>query len=186
VHVNSSIGSQHEVNCSYVMKHTLVVFLIALSCSFSVSSQATTTQEQELARGLDLKAGITFVQANAIANYYFQHHIAGCGAADPAIDRGSRWEVTPRIGIAGTPSKSPIFIEKHTGQISWKYGPTLYLATIFASQEEKLPQPIHKRPVSWPTDLPREAHSTVIQIEFVVLPSGATSDVIFEHPVRTF
>jgi hypothetical protein len=73
-------------------------------------------------REVDLKAGVTQSQANVIARLYFQAFISGCGYADNAVDRGSRWEVTPRMGYGGTPDQNPIVIEKHTGMISWGHG----------------------------------------------------------------
>ena len=156
--------------------------MIAIS-TCSAGAHDTTTPEQELASEIgkaNLKTGITFEQANAIAQFYFQHHVSGCGGADPAVDRGSRWEVTPRLGIAVIPSKTPIVIEKYTGTISRKDGPTLSLATILVSKAV-LPQPIHKVAVIWPKHLPSDARSTTIQIEFVVSRSGATSDVRLMH-----
>lgn len=165
------------------MKHLLVALLIAI-CTYPVAkAHDATTPERELAAAVgrvDLKRGITFVQANAIARFYFQHHVSGCGGADRAVDRGSRWEVTPRIGVAGTPSKDPIVIDKHTGQIFRRNGPTFNLVALITSNEV-LPQPIHTAAITWPTNLPGDARSTTIQVEFVVLPSGATSDVRFEH-----
>ena len=165
------------------MKYALAALMIAIGSCSAAGAHDTTTPEQELASAIgkaDLKAGITFEQANAIAQFYFRHYVSGCGGADPAVDRGSRWEVTPRLGIAGTPSKTPIVIEKYTGTISRKDGPTLSLVTILASKQV-LPQPIHKVAVIWPKHLPSDARSTTIQIEFVVSLSGATSDFRFMH-----
>jgi len=107
------------------MKRHLIALSIAIGACAIADAQATSAQEQEVAlvAGVDLKTGITFDQANAIAEFYFQHHISGCGSADAALDRGSRWEVTPRIGYAGSPGKDPIIIDKHTGRVSWKGGP---------------------------------------------------------------
>ena len=87
-----------------------------------------------IVRGVDLKAGITQPQANAIAELYFGKYIAGCGRADPAVDRGSHWEVTPRIGYGGTPDENPIVIEKHTGKVSWRNGPVFASLASFLSK----------------------------------------------------
>lgn len=163
-----------------IMKLVIATLMIAtIACSAAVAHD-TTTREQDLAIELgrvDLKAGITLEQANTIARFYFR---AGCGGAAPAVDRGSRWEVTPVIGIAGISDKNPIMIEKHTGTISWKEGSTMNLAAILA-RKEALPQPIHKGPVTLPRHLPSGARSVTIKVEFVVLPSGATSDFTFRH-----
>ena len=157
--------------------------MIAIGACSAAGAHDTTTPEQELASEIgkaDLKVGITFEQANAIARFYYQHHISSCGGAAPAVDRGSRWEVTPLIGAAGTPSKIPLVIEKHTGMISRKDGPTLSLAVILASKEA-LPQPIQMVAVTWPKRLPSDTHNVTIRVQFVVLPSGAISDFEFEH-----
>ncbi|WP_158755123.1 TonB family protein [Dyella sp. S184] len=170
------------------MKYALAVLMIAVGAYSAAGAHDTTTPEQELVSEIgkaDLKAGITFEQANAIAQFYFQHYVSGCGGADPAVDRGSRWEVTPRLGIAGIPSKTPIVIEKYTGTISRKNGPTLSLAAILAPKEV-LPQPIHKVAVTWPKHLPSDGHSVTIQIEFVVSLSGATSDFRLMHSSGRF
>jgi TonB family protein len=53
----------------------------------------------------------------------------------------------------------------------------LLVVAMGSSEAIELPQPIQKEPVRWPTDLPRHTGSRSIQVEFVVLPSGATSDV---------
>lgn len=100
---------------------------IALSACSDTTGQNTPPQNKELLAvitAVDLKKGITQEQAIAISELYFTNHISGCGFADAPIDRGSRWEVTPHIGFAGTPSKNPIIIEKHNGKVSWKDGPT--------------------------------------------------------------
>jgi len=169
------------------MKHYLIASLIATICCSAADSQATTTPEREMVRGVDLKTGITFAQANAIASYYFENYIGDCGYPEPAVDRGSRWEVPLLIGVAATPSNRPIIIEKHTGHVSRHGGgPALNLASIIASPEATLPLPlpIHKVLVRWPTDLARKAHKTTIELQFVVLPSGATSDVRFRQAVE--
>ncbi len=165
------------------MKYALAALIIAIGACSAAGAHDTTTPEKELASEIgkaNLKTGVTFEQANAIAQFYFQHHVSGCGGADPAVDRGSRWEVTPRLGIAGIPSKTPIVIDKYTGIISRKDGPTLSLAAILASKAV-LPQPIHKVAVNLPKHLPSDARSTTIPIEFVVSLSGATSDVRLMH-----
>lgn len=153
-----------------------------MSMSAVVHAHDTTTPEQELAAAVghvNLEAGITPHQADAIARFYCRHHIAECGGTDAAVDRGSRWEVTPRLGVAGIPGEPPVVIDKHTGQVSWKHGPTFDLARILVPKE--LPSPLHTTAVRWPRHLPRGAHRTTIKVEFVVLPSGATSFVSFEH-----
>jgi hypothetical protein len=83
-------------------------------------------------RAVDLKAGVTQRQADAIAQVYFQSYISGCGAAAPAVDHGILWQVTPLMGIAGTPDQNPIVIEKYTGKVSWASGP------VFATVAELL------------------------------------------------
>lgn len=105
----------------------LVAFAIILSACSEPTGQDTSPQNKELVaiiKTVDLKAGITQEQAVAMSELYFINHISGCGFADAPVGRGIRWEVTPRIGIAGAPSENPIMIEKHTGKISWKGGPT--------------------------------------------------------------
>lgn len=163
--------------------------MIAIGACSVAGAHDTTTPEQELASEIgkaDLKAGITFEQANAIAQFYFQHYVSGCGGADPAVDRGSRWEVTPRLGIAGIRSKTPIVIEKYTGTISRKDGPTLSLAATLAPKKEVLPQPVHMVAVTRPKHLPSNTRSVIIQIEFVVSLSGATSDFRLMHSSGRF
>ncbi|PZQ27131.1 MAG: hypothetical protein DI562_14080 [Stenotrophomonas acidaminiphila] len=80
-------------------------------------------------RAVDLKAGVTQLQADAIAQVYFQRYISGCGAAAPAVDHGYAWRVTPLMGIAGTPDQNPIVIEKRTGKVSWANGPVFATVT---------------------------------------------------------
>ena len=53
----------------------------------------------------------------------------------------------------------------------------LFVVATASSEAVELPQPIQKKPVRWPTDLPRHAENRPIQVEFFVLPSGAISDV---------
>jgi hypothetical protein len=109
------------------MRKYLVAFAIILSACSGPTEQDTSVQNKELVsviKAVDLKTGITQEQAIAMSELYFINHISGCGFADDPVDRGSHWEATPRIGIAGTPSENPIIIEKHTGKIFWKDGPT--------------------------------------------------------------
>jgi hypothetical protein len=116
-----------DSNKTKLMRKYFVAFAILLSaCSWS-TVQATPLQNKKLVEvinAVDLKAGITQQQAIAMSELYFINHISGCGFADTPVDRGRRWEVTPRIGYAGAPNENPIIIEKHTGKISWKSGPT--------------------------------------------------------------
>jgi TonB family protein len=165
------------------MKRLHIVALLVVSACAIADVHGTTTPEQELATSIgkvDLHAGVTSMQANAIARFYYQHDISGCGGVDPAVDLGSRWEVTPRMGIAGIPSKDPIVIEKHTGQISRRGDSTITLADL-TKPKGKLPQPIRISTVRWPMRLPPGAHSTTVKVEFVVLPSGRTSFVSFQN-----
>lgn len=165
------------------MRHVLFTLVIAIGICSVAGAHDTTTPEQELASEIgrsDLKAGITLEQANSIARFYFQHYISGCGGAGAAVDRGARWEVTPYMGYAGIPSESPIVIEKYTGTITRRDGPTLSLTTILAPKVV-LPQPIHKVAVALPRHLPSSSRTVTIKVEFVVEPSGAISDVKFQH-----
>jgi hypothetical protein len=120
------------------MKHTFLAILVLLCVSseavgqirdpfdaYELEMRNETDHHQKMAatvRGIDLKAGVTQSQANVIAQLYFQAFISGCGYADNAVDHGSQWEVTPRVGFGGIPDQNPIVIEKHTGKISWGHG----------------------------------------------------------------
>jgi hypothetical protein len=109
------------------MRKYFVAFAIILSACSEPTGQDTSAQNKEVVaviKAVDLKAGITQEQAIAMSELYFINHISGCGFADDPVDRGSHWEATPRIGIAGTPSENPIIIEKNTGTVFWKGGPT--------------------------------------------------------------
>ncbi len=111
------------------MQKFFVVFVVTIilnACSGS-TGQGTSLQNKELVEvinAVDLITDVTQQQAIAMSELYFMKHISGCGFADTPVDRGSQWEVTPRIGFAGAPNENPIIIEKHTGMISWKSGPT--------------------------------------------------------------
>ena len=74
--------------------------------------------------GVNLKVGVTQDQARAMAQIYFERYIAGCGGADTPVDRGTSWEVTPKIGVAGAKSGKSIIIEKRSGHVSYPGGPT--------------------------------------------------------------
>ena len=109
------------------MRKYLVAFAIVLSACSGPTGQNTSPQNKELIAviaAVNLKAGITQEQAIAMSELYFMNHISGCGFADAPVDRDSHWEITPRIGFVGTASENPIAIEKHTGKVSWKEGPT--------------------------------------------------------------
>jgi hypothetical protein len=109
------------------MNKYFIAFALVLSACSGPKGQNTSPQNKDLIAvitAVDLKAGITQKQAIAMSELYFMNHISGCGFADAPVDRGSHWEVTPRIGFAGTASENPIAIEKHTGKVSWKDGPT--------------------------------------------------------------
>jgi hypothetical protein len=116
------------------MKSALVAIWLIASIGGAVASpahdqaaQLNAAHHQQLVsivRGVDLKAGVTQAQADAIAELYFSTYIATCGRARPAVDRGAQWEITPLLGFAGTPDKHPIIVGKHTGNVSWQGGPS--------------------------------------------------------------
>ena len=108
------------------MRLFVAFFVAALTMVACASERVTGSQSNDLSNvvaAVDLKAGITQVQASAIAEWYFQHYISGCGAVTEVSDKGDVWELTPLIGYAATPDPNPIIISKHSGEVSWKGGP---------------------------------------------------------------
>lgn len=161
--------------------------LIALAFGFCASANACDieTQAQELASDVgrvDLKAGVTREQANVIAQHYCHRYIAGCGAAYPAANQVMNWEFTPRTGVAGVPDAGPILIEKHTGKISWGKGPAISLFDLIESKEEA-PKPINKHDAK-SQHLQNDASSSIVKIQFDVLPSGSTSNLSFKRSTK--
>lgn len=157
-----------------------ILLIMAFSFCASISAQEIKTRTQDLADevgSLDLKSGITNEQSVVIAQYYCDTNIAGCGSAHPAIDRGSTWEVTPHVGTAGTPSENIIKIEKHTGIVSSKDGPTLDFAKLFESKDE-VPQLIKGKDRKGKV-VAGGANSVSIKVQFTVLPNGATTGYRF-------
>lgn len=161
------------------MKKLLIALVLVASAS--VGAQEIKTQEDDLASEIgrvDLKSGIEREQARAVAEYYGQRFIAGCGSVDAAVDRNVNWEIVPRIGVAGDPDKDAIFIGKHTGRVSWGSGPVLNLTDIVEAKEAA-PEPINRDEVELKR-LSRDALDSTVRIRFVVLPSGITADFSFK------
>ncbi|SEM26864.1 hypothetical protein SAMN05428989_3568 [Pseudoxanthomonas sp. GM95] len=96
------------------------------------------------ARGADLQSGISKYEADAIAKLYFATYIVGCGTAYGAADEGAVWKVTPLIGVAAVPDKSPIIINKHSGAISWGDGPAFASLAKFLSEISRIRSELHK------------------------------------------
>jgi len=102
----------------------VAVILLSLASRIGVVFAAQGADAWTVVEGVNLKVGVTQDQASAMAQIYFGRYIAGCGGADTPVDRGESWEITPRMGIAGTKSGKQIIIEKHSGQVSFPGGPT--------------------------------------------------------------
>jgi hypothetical protein len=111
------------------MKVSLTLFVSALLLSAQLAAEPST---ESIVRHVNLSKGISWAEAAAIAEVYFSRNINGCGAAAEPVDRGDHWAVTPLVGIAAAPDPNPIVIEKRTGRVSWKRGPT------FATLQELL------------------------------------------------
>lgn len=100
------------------------VIFLPLIFGSGVASGSQGTDAWTAVEGVNLKVGVTQDQARAMAQIYFEHYIAGCGGADTPVDRGTSWEVTPKIGVAGAKSSKSIVIEKRSGHVSYPGGPT--------------------------------------------------------------
>ncbi|WP_169795718.1 hypothetical protein [Lysobacter antibioticus] len=108
------------------MKTALAVLMLSV-CTFA-NAQEIKTAERDLADevgSIDLKAGVTKNQAGAIALFYCERHIGGCGSTDAPVSQGSNWQITPRTGTDGSPDKDKILVGKHSGKVSWSKGPPL-------------------------------------------------------------
>lgn len=82
-------------------------------------------------RDVNLKQGLSAIQAQAVASLYLAVHISNCGAVDiPKLRRG-KWTVTPLVGIAAVPDEHPIIVDAATGGISRRGGPSYSSLTDF-------------------------------------------------------
>lgn len=159
----------------------LLIAMIFSSC-LAANAQEIKTLEQDLAGEIgrvDLRSGIAREQANSIARYYGQRYIAGCGSTQAVVDRHSNWEATPMTGVGAIPDRNAILIGKHTGQISWRNGPTLSLTDLVESKEA-VPKPVN-RGYGERQNRSTDARASTVKIRFTVLPSGDTSDIGFEQ-----
>ena len=71
-----------------------------------------------------LSDGVDEKEANELAQVYFLQCISGCGNAGEVVDTGKNWESKTLVGRGAQPGDS-IFIEKDTGKITCKSGPTI-------------------------------------------------------------
>jgi hypothetical protein len=111
------------------MKYTTTLLLV-FSCFLCGCETAPTPTFDDERRALQaqlhtivVEDGINLQEANIIAQSYFIRFGPGCGAAADVIDGGDVWISKVFVGYAATPRES-ILIDKHTGRVTWKYGPT--------------------------------------------------------------
>jgi len=102
------------------LRHLLLGCLALVASSISAQEPSSET----VVRAVDLSKGVSRAEAVAIAEVYYSRNITSCGSAEVPVDRGTRWEVTPIVGTTAQPSPDPIVIDKRTGRVSWKGGPT--------------------------------------------------------------
>jgi hypothetical protein len=100
--------------------------------AFAVESS---TPAERIVRSITLKAPISREEAVAIAEVYFTDHISGCGFARLPEDHGDTWKMTPLIGYAAQPSPNQIEVDKRTGAVSWKGGPSFASPTKLLKNE---------------------------------------------------
>lgn len=156
---------------------TALAALILSGCTFA-NAQEIKTAERDLAdeAGLiNLKAGVTGKQAGAIALFYCERHISGCGTIDAPVSQDSHWQVTPRTGIDGYPDKDKILVGKHSGKVSWSKGPTIDLLSLVSSKEPA-PAPVNKGGAK-----PVPISASAVKIEFTVSPAGKVSNARFKR-----
>jgi hypothetical protein len=106
---------------------------IAVAVSFIASAMAgEPTPSETVVRSIRLNAPVSHEGAAAIAGVYLERHIPECGGLQPPEDHGTKWKVRPCCGYAGQPHISQIEVDKRTGAVSWKGGPS------FSSPEKLL------------------------------------------------
>ena len=98
---------------------------IAVAVSFVAFAMAgEPTPSETVVRSIKPNALVSRESAAAIAAVYFERHILECGALQPPEDHGTKWKVRPRCGYAGQPHTNQIEVDKRTGAVSWKGGPS--------------------------------------------------------------
>jgi TonB family protein len=158
------------------MKTALAALMLSV-CTFA-NAQEIKTAERDLADevgSIDLVAGVTEKQAGAIALFYCERHIGGCGTTDAPVSQGSRWQVTPRTGIDGSPDKDKILVGKHSGKVSRSKGPTIDLLSL-VSLKEPAPAPVNNGEAK-----PVPTSASAVKIGFTVSPDGKVSDARFKR-----
>ena len=151
---------------------------LMLSVCTIANAQEIKTLERDLADevgSIDLKAGVTQKQAGAIALFYCERHIGGCGTTDAPVSENSHWRVTARTGIDGAPDKDKILVSKHSRKVSWSKGPTVDLLSLVNSKEPA-PTPVNRVDAKV---VPPSV--SAVKIEFTVSPDGKVSDATFKR-----
>lgn len=67
---------------------------------------------------------VTETNADILVSAYWRHYCSRCGMVSPVRDHGRYWAAPVLAGIVGVP-KPDILVEKATGNVSWKNGPTI-------------------------------------------------------------
>ncbi|WP_408950463.1 TonB family protein [Lysobacter sp. Hz 25] len=158
------------------MKTALAALILSV-CTFA-NAQEIKTAERDLADQvglINLKAGVTEKQAGAVALFYCERYIGGCGATDAPVSQGSHWQITPRTGIDGSPDKDKILVGKHSGKVSWGKGPAIDLLSLVSSKEPA-PAPVNKGGAK-----PVLTSASAVKIEFTVSPAGKVSNARFKR-----
>src|SRR5262245_38691433 len=97
-----------------------VVLAITLSASAADVDPDAVIIELSISRGLPVSAA----QAAWLIDRYFRRHMGVCGHPLSPEDRGETWSAVALVGYAATPDPNPIVVNKRTGAISWKGGPS--------------------------------------------------------------
>ncbi len=106
----------------------LGALLFAVGCATATKTNPSFDPKKimdEAYAEVDIKDGINEEEALLLGSAYFGTYLSGCGAAGEAVDQQDKWEVKTVIGYVALPYES-IFIEKQTGKITCKKGPTVY------------------------------------------------------------
>lgn len=148
-----------------------------LSFAFSTLAQNVVTRAEDLSNELgsvDLNSGISKKQAIVIASYYCHMHVPACGSVSQAKNLDARWEVSVETGVAAVVHSGAIYIGKHTGEVLWGDGPSVFLRDILGSPRPA-PKPFNENLSS----LSDDDLSSAIKIQFSVMPSGWTANHLF-------
>ena len=101
-----------------------IIAAVIVTVAFPALAADALSPSEIAVSSITLKAPLSRDEAFAIATLYFERHIPECGALQVPEDHDIKWKVTPRCGYAGQPNTNQIEINKNTGAVSWKNGPS--------------------------------------------------------------